>query len=391
MVHKLNVSQAISEALRLAGVGIISMCPVTPRTGLAGTLSRGCIQNRLQARLLPVESVRGALAASMGAARAGTRSFAVTHNRGLSLMLEYALWSSPAAYPPVAIDIEGDGAAFLDIWIEQREHLVRKHMNWIQVHCETAQEVLDTILEAYRVQETVGLPVMIVLDESSLDSLPEPVNIPSQKYVDRFLPTLMRAYRPDIKESALLQFRLLLGDSDESGYLVDASMERVLVRFAEIEAYFKSIFQRSYDAAEAVDCDDADIILVTAGTTADTARQVVETLRAKGEKAGLLRVRLLRPFPADLIRRTLTPARKVAVVDRDASLDARNRIMKEVAAALHGNAPLPAVFPYVAGIGGRTVGAGELEDIYWRTKRGDKPDNEGIWLDASMTSKWKSA
>ncbi|MBN2283731.1 MAG: pyruvate ferredoxin oxidoreductase [Deltaproteobacteria bacterium] len=390
MVHELNVSQAISEALRLASVSIISMCSVTQRTDLVGTLSHGCMQNRLQARLLPVESVRGALAVSMEAARAGIRSFAVTYNRGLSLMREYALWSSSASLPPVAIEIEGDGTASLDIWIEQREHLVRKHVNWIQVHCETAQEVLDTILVAYRVQETVGLPVMIVLDESSLDRFPEPVNIPSQKYVDRFLPTLMREYRPVIKESALLQFRLLPGDSGESGSLVDASTERVLVRFEEIEEYFMNVFQRSYAAAEAVNCDDADIILVTAGMTADTARRVVEALRAKGEKAGLLRVRLLRPFPADLIRRTLAPARKVAVVDRDASLDARNRIMKEVDAALHGNVPVPAVFPYVAGIGGRTVGAGELEDIYWRTKREDQPDGEGIWLDARMTSKWNS-
>jgi pyruvate/2-oxoacid:ferredoxin oxidoreductase alpha subunit len=160
-------------------------------------------------------------------------------------------------------------------------------------------------------------------------------------------------------------------------------------RFA---ADFNAIFGRHPRLAEAIHCEDADIILVTAGTTVCTCRQAVKRLRAAGERAGLLKLKMFRPFPIDSFRQALNGKKKVAVVDRNCSFGASGIFAQEIRAAMYGAESPPQIFGYVAGLGGRDVTPETIEDIYWQTKNNDSPPAENMWigLDPETVASWNN-
>jgi pyruvate/2-oxoacid:ferredoxin oxidoreductase alpha subunit len=160
--------------------------------------------------------------------------------------------------------------------------------------------------------------------------------------------------------------------------------------FGRMAEDFSGIFGRHPRLAEAVDCEDADIIFVTAGTTVSTCRQAVERLRASGERAGLFKLKMFRPFPVDSFRQTLNGKQKVAVVDRNCSFGATGIFAQEIRAAMYGAESPPQIFGYVAGLGGRDVTPETIEDIYWQTKNNDSPPAENSWigLDPETVASW---
>jgi len=161
---------------------------------------------------------------------------------------------------------------------------------------------------------------------------------------------------------------------------IDRAMDLALVRFGEIEEEYARIFKRRYGAVEAIQCSDADIILLTSGTVTSTCRLVLKALRDRGEKVGILKVKLFRPTPAEQIRGALKSAKKVAVVDRNCSFGAGGIFAQEVRAALCNLPGHPLVYGYIAGIGGRDVTPELLEEIYWKTKNSEVPEKESVWM-----------
>jgi pyruvate ferredoxin oxidoreductase alpha subunit len=157
-------------------------------------------------------------------------------------------------------------------------------------------------------------------------------------------------------------------------------MEDALVAFTEVEEEFSRVHGRAYGPVEAVHCDDAEVILVTSGTVTSTSRQVIADLRARGEKVGLLKIKLFRPFPVAGIRTVLGRAEKVAVIDRNFSFGASGIFAQEVRAALCNLPGHPAVSGYIAGLGGRDVTTAVIEEIYLRTRDGGAPGEESIWM-----------
>jgi pyruvate/2-oxoacid:ferredoxin oxidoreductase alpha subunit len=166
----------------------------------------------------------------------------------------------------------------------------------------------------------------------------------------------------------------------EFRYNIHQAMQEALGRFDEIDREFSSRFGRRYGPVEPVCCEDAEIILVTSGTITSTSRQVVEDLRAAGEKVGLLKIKLFRPFAVDSVRQVLCGARKVAVIDRNFSFGASCMFAQEVKACLYGRPGAPTVFGYVAGLGGRDVTEDVLMEIYRRTRESDAPESDSIWV-----------
>jgi pyruvate ferredoxin oxidoreductase alpha subunit len=158
------------------------------------------------------------------------------------------------------------------------------------------------------------------------------------------------------------------------------AMDQVLERFGDVEEEFEVLFNRRYGALEAVNCDDAEIILVTSGTITSTARLLLYDLRDKGEKVGLLKMKMFRPFPVELVCRALKSAKKVAVIDRNFSSGAGGIFLQEVRAALCNMQSHPLVFGYVVGLGGRDVTTAVLNDIYEKTKNSDVPSDKSIWI-----------
>ena len=380
MKRVLEGSQAVAEAVRLARVQVVSAYPITPQTHIVEFLSEYCASGTMNARFLRVESEHSCMAALIGAQSTGVRTFTATSGQGLALMHELLHWASGARLPIVMAEVNRAFAPGWNIWVDQTDSLAQRDTGWIQFYCEDSQEVLDTTLQAYRLAESVNLPVMVVLDAFFLSHTYEPVDVPEPEEADRFLPPYEARFQLDTQ--APCSFGPLVPPAVymEMRHDIAQAMDTALLKFRESEDEYAGIFGRRYGAVEAVRCEDAEIVLVTSGTVTSTARSVLEDLRGRGEKTGLLKIKLFRPFPVDDVRRALGGAKKIAVIDRNFSFGASGIFAQEVRSALcnvPGHAP---VFGYVAGIGGRDVTPAVLEDIYRKTKDSAVPERESVWI-----------
>ena len=376
----LEGSHAVSEAVRMARVQVMSAYPITPQTHIVEALSEYVADGRMDARFICVESEHSAMAAVIGAASGGVRTFTATSSHGLALMHELLHWSSAARLPIVMAEVNRALGPGWNIWMDQTDSLAQRDTGWIQLYCEDAQEVLDTTLQGFHLAESIHLPVMVVLDAFFLSHTYEPVDVPDQADVDRFLPALKSRVRLDIRTPFAMSQMAPPGVYMEMRRDIQSAMERVPDHFARTEAAFEEIFGRRYGAAEAVACEDADVILVMTGTAASTCRQVVEDLRSEGEKIGMLKLKMFRPFPTAAIRKLLGDARKVAVVDRNFSFGASGIFAQEIRAALCNHPGHPPVFGYIAGLGGRDVTPDTLKEIYRMTRDTDHPREESVWV-----------
>ncbi|MBW2556257.1 MAG: pyruvate ferredoxin oxidoreductase, partial [Deltaproteobacteria bacterium] len=188
MKKVLEGSHAVSEAVRLAKVQVMSAYPITPQTHIVEALSEYCTDGTMAARFLLVESEHSAMAAVIGASSGGARTFTATSSQGLALMHELLHWASAARLPIIMAEVNRALAPGWNIWMDQTDSLAQRDTGWIQLYCEDGQDVFDTTLQAYRLAEAVNLPVMVVLDAFFLSHTFEPVDVPDQDLVDRFLP-----------------------------------------------------------------------------------------------------------------------------------------------------------------------------------------------------------
>jgi len=380
MKRVIEGSHAVAEAVRLAKVQVISAYPITPQTHIVEILSEYCANGTMNARFLRVESEHSALAALIGAQSCGVRTFTATASQGLALMHELLHWTSGARLPIVMAEVNRALAPGWNIWTDQTDSLAQRDTGWIQMYCEDGQEVLDSVLQAYRLAELVYLPVMVVLDAFYLSHTYEPVDVPTEEEVDRFLPPYQPRFQVDTENPCAFGQLVPPGAYMKMRHNIATAMDEALRCLNEIQEEFHAIFQRRYDAVEAICCDDAEIILVTSGTITSTCRLVLKSLRERGEKAGILKMKLFRPFPVALVRKATSRAKKIAVVDRNFSFGASGIFAQELRAALCNVPDHPPVFGYITGIGGLDVTVDLLEEIYWKTKNTTFPEQESIWM-----------
>lgn len=380
MKQVLEGSHAVSEAVRLARVKVVSAYPITPQTHIVEALSEHCANGSMNARFICVESEHSAMAAAIGASSGGVRTFTATSSQGLAYMHELLHWASAARLPIVMAEVNRALAPGWNIWMDQTDSLAQRDTGWIQLYCEDGQEVLDTTLLAFRLAEWVNLPVMVVLDAFFLSHTHEPVEVPQQDQADRFLPKFQPNVQIDTKNPCNMSQMSTPGAYMEMRHAIQKTMDQVQECFDQTEDAFFSIFGRKYGPIETVDCHDAEIILLATGTAAGTCRSVVTDLRAKGEKVGLLKIKMFRPFPANTITSVLKSARKVAVIDRNCSFGAGGIFAQETKAALCNRMDKPEIFSYIAGLGGRDITPEVVEEIYWRTKKTKTPQDKSVWV-----------
>jgi pyruvate/2-oxoacid:ferredoxin oxidoreductase alpha subunit len=385
-------SHAVSEAARLARVEVIAAYPITPQTHIVEALAECCSNGTLKARFINVESEHSAMAAVVGASSGGARTFTASSSHGLAYMHEMLHWASAARLPIVMAEVNRALGPGWNIWTDQTDSLAQRDTGWIQLYCEDGQEALDTTLMAFRLAENVNLPIMVVLDAFFLSHTFEPTDVPDQQQVDRFLPSPDNRLRLDTAAPNTFNQLVTPAAYMEMRYNSQLAMDEALRRYDLIEKEFKSIFDRKYGPVEAIRCEDAEIILVTTGTVTSTCRQVLAELRDRGEKAGLLKLKMFRPFPAEIIRRNLGSADKIAVVDRNFSFGAGGIFAQEIRAALCGLQASPQVFGYIAGLGGRDITPETLTEIYTETKRSESPSSESIWigLNQEIVDSWQN-
>jgi pyruvate/2-oxoacid:ferredoxin oxidoreductase alpha subunit len=385
-------SHAVSEAARLARVEVIAAYPITPQTHIVEALSEYCSNGTLNARFINVESEHSAMAAVVGASSGGARTFTASSSHGLAYMHEMLHWASAARLPIVMAEVNRALGPGWNIWTDQTDSLAQRDTGWIQLYCEDGQEALDTTLLAFRLAESLNLPVMVVIDAFFLSHTFEPIDVPDQQQVDRFLPAASPRIRLDTAAPCAFNQLVTPAAYMEMRYNTQLAMDEAGRRLDQIEKEFNAIFNRSYGPVEAVHCEDAEIIIVTTGTVTGTCRQVLDDLRARGESAGLFKLKMFRPFPAEAIRRYLGSAQKIAVIDRNFSFGAGGIFSQEIRAALCNLVPHPQVFGFVAGLGGRDITPDTLLEIYHETRNCSAPAEESIWvgLNQEIVESWRN-
>lgn len=372
-------NHALSYGAKLGRAQVIAAYPITPQTQVVELLSEMCADGTLDAKFIKVESEHSAMAASIGASLAGARTFTATSAQGLALMHELLHWASGARLPVVMGEINRALAPGWSIWSDQNDSLSQRDTGWIQFYCSSNQEVLDTVLQAFKVSESLLIPSMVVLDAFTLSHTYEVVDVPEQKDVDKFLPP----FKPQIKltpEDPHAFGGLTSPDYYfELRYKLQKEMEKAADLIEKTGREYEKLFGRYLGLMEEHHCDDAELILITSGTMGSTARVAVDELRKEGIKAGNLRIKVFRPFPFDAIRNILGRARKIAVIDRNISYGHHGIFFQEVKSALYGqNGNLP-LFGFIAGLGGRDITPSDFKKIAHYALEKDNPEEEIVW------------
>jgi pyruvate/2-oxoacid:ferredoxin oxidoreductase alpha subunit len=366
----LTGDHALAVAASLARPHVIAVYPITPQTPVLEKLAELRERGELSAELMTVESEHSAMAACIAASLAGARVFTATASQGLALMHEMLHYAAGARAPVVMANVNRTLASPWGFWADQTDSLAQRDTGWMQVYCESAQEALDTVLQAYRVAERILLPAMVVIEALYVSHALEPVEVPAADLVAGYLP----AYRPEIRLDPARP-RSFGGTATPAQWranrlAMQAAMEQARSAFAEADRAWARATGREYGLVEAYRTEDAELILVTAGSIAGTAREAVDRLRDDGLAAGLARIRLFRPFPAaDLVAR-LDGAVRVAVVDRNCSPGHGGILAGEVRAALHASAETDTpVLSYLAGVGGVNVSVERVVALAWDAVR----------------------
>ena len=378
-------NHAVSWGVRLARAEVIAAYPITPQTQVVEELSEMCARGDLKARFIKVEGEHSAMAACIGASSTGARTFTATSAQGLALMHEVLHWAAGARLPIVMADINRAMAPGWTVWTDQNDSLSQRDTGWIQIYCESNQEVLDSTIQAFRLAELVDLPVMVVLDAFYLSHTYEPVDIPEQAEVDAFLPRRQARYRLDTAEPHSFGALTTPAVYMEMRLRQQEAMEEALGALDRVDEEFGQRFGRRYGPLECYQTEGAELVLVVSGTIASTARYVVDQLRARGEKVGLVKARLFRPFPTAAMRRALGGIPHVAVLDRNISPGHCGIFAEEIRAALYDLEPdrRPAIHGYIIGLGGRDVRPENIIDCIDRARaaaRSGAAEREDVWV-----------
>lgn len=370
-------NHAVSHGVRLARAEVISAYPITPQTQVVELLSQFCEEGLLKARFIKVESEHSAMSALVGASSTGARTFTATSAQGLALMHEMLHWAAGARLPIVMANVNRAMGAPWSVWTDQNDSLAQRDTGWLQIYCESNQEVLDTVLQAFRIAETVRLPVMLILDAFVLSHTAEPVEIPELEDADRFLPPYRPGLRLDPSDPHAFNGLATPDSYMEFRFRMQQATITAIEVASEVDSEFARIFGRSYGIVEAYRCEEAELILITSSTVTSTAREVVDRFRDAGRRVGLLKIRLFRPFPAEAVRRLAAGATKLAVIDRNIGFGVGGIFAQEVRAALYNHLDVP-VYGFIAGLGGRDITPDTIREIIEWTDTHDPADTTWI-------------
>ncbi len=353
----LKGNSAVAQAVRMARVQVTSAYPITPQTSIVEELADMVASGELKARFIKVESEHSAMAACIAAASAGARTFTATSSQGLVLMHEMLHWASGARLPIVMANVNRALGPPWNIWAEQTDSLSQRDTGWMQIYCQSAQEVFDSVIQAFEVSQRALLPVMVLLDAFFLSHTYEDIELPEQGVVDNFLSPVEIPHRLDLSRPASIGPITDAGAYMEFRAKIAQAHEQALAYWEEAGRAWGELTGRSYGLVEEYRNDGAEIVLVASGTPALSAQLAVDKLRARGIPAGLLRLRLFRPFPADAVRYALSGKKAVVVLDRDCSFGHHGIFHQEVKSALYDlpAADHPPVRGIVAGLGGRDI------------------------------------
>jgi pyruvate ferredoxin oxidoreductase alpha subunit len=386
-----NVAAALG--VKLARAQVIAAYPITPQTPLTEKLSEYVDSGALEAQYVAVESEHSALAVCIGAASAGARAFTATSANGLLYMSEQVHWTAGARLPMVMCVVNRGIGAPWSVWNDHQDSISQRDAGWIQIYAKDHQEILDTVIKAFRLSQEVCIPVMVCYDGYYLSHTYMPFEVPEQDQVDAFLPPYQ--YRHTLgpeKPTSLNTVTLPGGRLDIHGNFAPGYMEirrclhlelrETTLVLERIDSEFKAMFGRGGSPiAERYLCDDAEYLAVGLGSMCNQIKDAVDELREEGIKAGLLALSLYRPFPSQLALSELSGRRGVVVFEKALSLGNSGALFGDLRAALYECSSRPFVRNYILGLGGRSYKTSDFSSAMRESiETGPEPCDHPSWI-----------
>jgi pyruvate ferredoxin oxidoreductase alpha subunit len=364
----LTGNAAAAWGARLAGVDYVPAFPITPQTEIIETLAEWFESGVMPGRFVTLDSEHSMITAAGAAAATGVRTFTATSSQGLLYAMETLFTVAGWRVPFVLVNVSRALSAPITLGPDHNDVLAARDSGFIQIHAETCQEILDSILLGYRLaeDERVCLPVLVNLDGFYLSFTREPVELPDEQAVRGFLPPLVpkhpvfRASRPLAQGVAVLEGSIY----SYFRYQLHRAQQNALEVHEEVAGEFAQRFGRRYSLLESYQLDDAEFVLVMAGSFTTKGKAAVERWRRDGHRVGLLRLRVVRPFPAAALRQLLAGRRGVAVIDQNISPGLGGVLFQELAGALAALGPqTPRLHSFIGGLGGKDISPAEFDCV----------------------------
>jgi len=392
----LDGNHAAAQGVKLSRVQVIAAYPITPQTPVTERLSEFVEKKELDAQYIAVESEHSALAVCTSASMVGARTFTATSSHGLAYMHEMLHWAAGARLPVVLACVNRAIGAPWNVLNDQQDSVSQRDTGWIQIYARNNQEILDSIIQAYRIAESVYVPVMVCYDGYVLSHTEMPVDVPSQKDVDKFLPSykphtildpanpknynLVTLANPRVNAEGVLCHGYM-----ELRYLLQEALQNSRETIIKVGQEFGELFDRSYaDMFWENRLDDADVVIVAMGSLAMEAIVAAGMLREAGHKVGVLGLRVFRPFPKADVAKALKKSRLVVIFDKNISYGLEGATCSEIKSALYGSSVRAVIRNFIVGLGGRDVKAREMVDAVNKSllsvKEGDLNAEYPEWI-----------
>jgi len=361
-----TANESMAEAMRQINPDVVAAYPITPATEIVQIFSTFVADGLVDTEFVPVESEHSAMSACVGAASAGARVMTSTSSQGLALMDEVLYIAGALRLPIVICEINRALSAPINIHCDHSDTMNVRDSGWIQIYAEDSQEAYDSVIQAMKIAENAFLPAMVTADGFILSHAMQRIDMLEDNEVQAFIGEHKGPYNLlDIKHP------ITVGPLDLQDYFfehkrqeADAMIQAKKI-IIDVAKEFGKRFGRKYGLIEDYRLDDADYAVIVLGSTAGTAKEVVDDLRDRGTKAGLLRVRVFRPFPADEIRNALKNVKFIGVMDRADGVNAfGGPVFLEVKAALYDNEKRPGIYSYIYGLGGRDTKPNDIEKVF---------------------------
>ena len=359
-------SKAVAEAVTVCRPKVISAYPITPQTHIVEELAKIVANGKVKAEFVNVESEFSAASVVLGSCATGARSYTATTSQGLFLMGEVLFNIAGMRLPIVMTCANRAVSAPINIWNDQQDSLSMRDSGWIQLYAEDNQEAIDMHVQAYKISENKGvlLPIMVCVDGFILTHSYEPVELINLEDADRFLPS----YQPDdyLTPETPVTMGAMVGPEAymETRYLMHEAMQNSSKVIEDVANEFNNQFGRYYGGLiDTYKMDDAETVVVALGSVLGTIKDAVDSLREKGEKVGVLKVRSFRPFPKNEICEALKDAKKVHVIEKAVSIGLGGIVSTEIKAAFCGKPVVPEIIGHICGLGGRDITAETIIEI----------------------------
>ncbi len=378
----MEVAIASAEAAALCKFDVAAVYPITPQSHVAEHLSDIVHEGRVDASFITVESEHSALSAAIGAAGTGARVVTATSSQGLLYMSEVLPIASAMRLPIVMIIANRAVSGPINIWNDHSDIMPMRDTGWISFFADNGQEVVDMTIQAFKVGEDrrVMLPVNVNMDGFQLTHMVEPIIMPEQEEVDRFLPAYVpyAALHPDnIVSMGTLGMPEIYAEAQKSK---DVALVNSIKVVKEVWKDWEKQFGRKYEPIQSYRTEDADIALLTMGSMGETAEIAVDELREQGVKVGLLKIKLWRPFPFDELKKAVKGIKVLAVTDRAISFGGPGGpVFSEIRSALYDQPKRPKIVNYIIGLGGRDVTVEGFMDMVRRAAKGKLSERYEIY------------